>query len=632
MPAQLTRSWRATLAGLAATAAVVVPIGTASAGPERPVTSTSGSTVASARTVVGSSPAEDWASSIVLDVVGRQANHREVALTVDRLERGWEKAAIAVELTRGDEWARATVDDLYQLILHRGPDEAGRSYWAGRLGDGAWTRDVAADLFGSPEFTDLSGGTAEGYVDAVYDRVLGRIPDRGGVDHWTASINDGAPRSEVAIFVFTSVEANGNRVDDLYDHLLGRAPDAGGRAFWAQRLVTSDDLDLAALLISSAEYQARAEARTDLAPVDSGPGAEWVISTPEAHGMDSDTLEGAYDYAFVDGRNTQGVVVVRGGEIVSERYAAGEDFDDWAASWSMAKSFTSATIGIAIAEGKIPSVDVPMTTYYPEWKGTPKEDITLRHVLQMSSGLEFNESYSPTTFETSDIIQMVVFQLDQLAYAAARPLANEPGTAFNYSSGDTMILSGVIQKATGMPASEYISQKLLDPIAMEKVEWWSDAAGHTLGYCCFDTTSRGYARFGQLYLQGGEWGGEQIIPESWVEDSWAPSPANGGYGYQWWLSRLPDSDPEAANWPDVFSARGHDGQFTYVIPELDMVVVRNGSYGKNPGAPVADPNLFGLYPPQNLVPGQGTAPPDEWSDADFLGPIIESARAGEASR
>ncbi len=619
MPALHARSWRAALAVVVATTtALVLPVGSASAAtdgqPSRSVSGQAG----------GTTRAEDWAAAIVLDVVGRQANHREVVLTVDRLDRRWLKADIAVSLTRGSEWAGTVVDEVYGLILHREPDEAGRAHWVSRLGDGAWTRNVAADLFASPEFTELSGGTAEGYVDAVYERVLGRTPDRDGAAYWTDRIVGGAPRSDVAIHVFTSVEANGNRVDDMYDSLLGRAPDAAGRAFWSQRLVTYDDLDLAALLVSSDEYQDRAVSRTDLAPVDSGPGAEWVLSTPEAHDMDSSVLEGAYDYAFVDGRNTQGVVVVRGGEIVSERYMPGRDADSWAASWSMAKSFTSAAIGIAIAEGKIPSVDVPMADYYPDWKGTPKENITLRHVLWMSSGLRFTESYSPETFETSDIIQMVVFQLDQLAHAASRPFANEPGTVFNYSSGDTMLLSGVIQQATGMPADEYLGQKMLDPIAMEKVEWWRDAVGQTLGYCCFDTTGRGYARFGQLYLQGGRWGGEQVIPEEWVEASWAPSPAFDGYGYQWWLDRPDPEDPDLAGFPEVFSARGHDGQFTYVIPELDLVVVRNGTYGKHPGAPVADPNLFGIYPPQDLVPGQGTAPPDEWSDFRFLKPIIDS--------
>lgn len=563
---------------------------------------------------------EAWSAAAVLDLVGRPATNREVVLMLDRLDRGWGHHGIARSLTQGNEWAGGVVDDLYQQILHRGPDQSGRAHWVRELAGDAWTRDIAAFLFASPEFEGLSGGTTAGYVDAVYDRVLGRDPDGSGLAYWVQRIDGGGPRTEVALAVYTSVESNGQRVDDLYDSLLHRAPDGAGRQFWAQRLVTIDDLDLAARLVASGEYRTAAVGRTDTTPTITGPGAEWTISDPAAEGMDAATLAGARDYAFVDGRNTQGVVVVRNGKIVSEWYAPGEDADSWAASWSVAKSFTSAAIGIALDEGKIPSIDVPMWHYYPDWKGTPREGITLQHVLWMSSGLNFTESYDPDTFDTSDIIQMVLYQVDQLAHAATRPFLNEPGTTFNYSSGDTMLLSGVLQQATGMPADEYITRKLLDPIAMEKVEWWRDGAGHTLGYCCFDTTSRGYARFGQLYLQGGEWGGEQIVPTEWVEASWTPSPAYDGYGLQWWLDA---AVPEEAM-PAVYSARGHDGQFIYVIPSLDLVVVRNGSYGKYAGAPVADPNLFGFYPPQNLVPGQGTAPPDEWDDWAFLRPVIES--------
>lgn len=565
-------------------------------------------------------PDEAWSAAAVLDLVGRPATDREVVLMLDRLDRGWGHHGIARSLTQGTEWAGGVVDDLYQQILHRRPDQGGRAHWVQQLAGDAWTRDIAAFLFASPEFEGLSGGTTAGYVDAVYDRVLGRDPDASGLAYWVQRIDGGGPRTEVALAVHTSVEANGQRVDDLYDSLLHRAPDTAGRQFWAQRLVTIDDLDLAARLVASGEYRKAATTRTDTEPTVVGTGAQWVVSTPQAEGMDEATLAGTREYAFAEGRNTQGVVVVRHGRIVSEWYAPREDADSWAASWSVAKSFTSAAVGIAIAEGKIPSIDVPMWHYYPEWKGTPREGITLRHVLQMSSGLAFTEDYSPEAFDASDIIQMVVFQADQLAHAASRPLQSTPGTDFNYSSGDTMLLSGMLQQATGMPADEYITRKLLDPIAMEKVEWWRDGAGHTLGYCCFDTTSRGFARFGQLYLQGGAWGGEQIVPAEWVEASLTPAPTNEGYGLQWWLD---EAVPEEGM-PAYFSARGHDGQFIYVIPSLDLVVVRNGSYGKHPGAPVADPNLFGFYPPQNLVPGQGTAPPNGWSDWDFLRPVIES--------
>lgn len=350
------------------------------------------------------------------------------------------------------------------------------------------------------------------------------------------------------------------------------------------------------------------------------PGAEWAVESPEDHGMDPAVLDGARRYAFAEGMNTQGVVVVRDGVIVAEWYADGADSESWAASWSVAKSFTSALIGIAIEEGEIPGVDEPMTTYYPEWAGTPRAGVTLRDVLQMSSGLDWVENYDPAAIDESDIIQMVLFQADQLAYASDRPSRVDAGTHWSYSSGDTMLLSGVLEQATGMPAHEYARAKLFDPLDMEQVDWRRDAAGHTLTYCCLDTTSRGFARLGLLYLRAGRWGNERVVPGSWVRDSLEDAPASDdvGYGYQWWLAGV-EGAPD-----DLFAARGHDGQYIFVIPSLDLVVVRNGTYVKDPGEPVADPNLFGKYPSDGLVPGRGTDRPAHWDDAAFLAPVIES--------
>lgn len=344
----------------------------------------------------------------------------------------------------------------------------------------------------------------------------------------------------------------------------------------------------------------------------------WAIATPESMGMDPTILDEARTYAFAADRHTQGVVVVRGGRIVDEWYAPGEGPDSWAASWSVGKSFASTVIGIAISEGKIPSVDVPMSTYYPEWTGTPKEAITLRHVLHMESGLQWNEDYDLSDVGGSDVIAMGL-AADELAYAVGRPLAHTPGTTFNYSSGDAMLLSGVIAKATGMPADEYARQVLFDPIGMKQVEWWRDADSHTLTYCCLDTTSRNFARLGLLFLRNGDWDGQQVVPSAWVDDSIAPSANSGdGYGYMWWLGEMPEVDGS------IFYANGFDGQHIYVIPSLDLVVVRNGDYVKSECPPVADPNLFGRYPPSGLSPGAGTRPPASWNHNDFLRPIVES--------
>jgi CubicO group peptidase (beta-lactamase class C family) len=355
-------------------------------------------------------------------------------------------------------------------------------------------------------------------------------------------------------------------------------------------------------------------------PADPG---RWVVEAPEEHGLDPATLEQARTYAFADGKNTQGVVVVRDGVIVAEWYADGAGPDSWVASWSVAKSFTSATVGIAIEEGLIPGVDEPMTTWYPDFAGTEREDMTLRDVLQMGSGLDWVEDYDPASAAESDIIRMVTGERDELAYAASQPAEVAPGSRFSYSSGDTMLLSGVIEQATGMPADAYATDVLFEPLGLDRAEWWRDGAGHTLTYCCFDSTSRDFARFGQLYLQGGRWGDRQLVPEQWVDDSLVPSDASeeagDPYGYQWWLG-----EPEGID-EDVFAAVGHDGQWIYVIPGLDMVVVRNGTYVKNPGPPVADPNLFPVYPSDGLVSGQGTSPPDDWDTSEFLRPILASA-------
>ena len=348
------------------------------------------------------------------------------------------------------------------------------------------------------------------------------------------------------------------------------------------------------------------------------PGAEWAVAPPADEGVDPGQLAEARSYAFGPGRNTQGVVVVRHGKIVAEWYAPGADEDSYAASWSVGKSFASALVGIAIEQGKIPSVDEPMTTYFPQWKGTDKAAMTLRNVMQMESGLAWNEDYGPAGAADSQVAQMIVNHPDELAYVADQPLAEKPGTRWSYSSGDAMLLSAVIGRATGMSAEAYAEQVLFGPIGIDQVDWWQDAKGHTLTFCCLDTTSRDFARFGLLYLHDGRWGDRQVVPSAWVHDSIQNAPGASGYGYMWWLGP-PSGAPK-----DTYAAIGHDGQYIYVIPSLDLVVVRNGTYVKDPGPPIADPNLFSKYPPDGLVKGKGTLAPNDWDDSTFLTAIVKA--------
>lgn len=390
-------------------------------------------------------------------------------------------------------------------------------------------------------------------------------------------------------------------------------------------------LSLSALPACSGDVASRTSSIEEMPPPDTArvaladprrasfPAPEWEVRSPEEQGLRASGLDAALDYAFRPEKNTQGVVIIRGRAIVAERYEEGRDAGSFGASWSVAKSFASAVIGIAIEHGYIPSVDVPLTDYYPDWADTPKAEIRLRHVLQMASGLAWTEDYESSEAETSDVIQMVL-SADALEYASSVPSMHAPGTVFNYSSGDTMLVSGVLEQATGMSAAEFAARELFSKIGMTKVDWWRDTASHTLTYCCLDTSARDFAKFGLLFLERGEWNGKRIISEAWIDDSLRASPSDPGYGYFFWL--VGATTPELP--ADTFAAHGVDDQHIYVIPSLDLVVVRNGHYDKHPGEPVADPNLFAVYPSFGLVPGAGTKPADSWSDTEFLAPIVQA--------
>jgi CubicO group peptidase (beta-lactamase class C family) len=303
----------------------------------------------------------------------------------------------------------------------------------------------------------------------------------------------------------------------------------------------------------------------------------------------------------------------------------------------MAKSFTSALVGIAIDEGLIEGVDVSMAQYIPSWAGTEKEAIRLRDVLQMTTGLRWTESYDTDELLaplSSDVVFLTIFGGLELDYAAGMPADALPGKVFNYSSGTSMLLSAVIQKATGKTAAEYAQEKLFGPLGMRRVEWWKSTDGHTLTFCCIDTTSRDFARFGLLYARGGVWAGKQLVSPGWIASSLAPSPARRNYGYQWWLlgqegqEGPPDRTPPTPSTlpPDTFAAIGLDEELIYVVPHLDLVVVRNGRYIKFDGPPIADPDLLACYPPMGLDSELGTVGPDSWNNGEFLQLVLDAVK------
>lgn len=292
-------------------------------------------------------------------------------------------------------------------------------------------------------------------------------------------------------------------------------------------------------------------------------------------------LDAAIDQAFAEPdssrpKRTRAVVVMRGGVIVAERYAAGITADTPLPGWSMTKSVLNALVGIAVGEGKL-AIDEPAPVAAWREPGDARATITVRHLLQMSSGLAFDEGQSDPR---SDILRMLFGEPDMAAFAASREPAHPPGARWDYSTGTSMILSRVLREALGDDEYwRFPREKLFAPLGMERAVLEADASGTFVASSYMYATAREWARFGQLYLQDGWWRGVRILPEGWVAFTRAPAPAAppATYGAHFWL-RTPGEyrGPEAGLPPDVFQAVGHEGQFITIIPSYDVVIVRLG--------------------------------------------------------
>ena len=352
------------------------------------------------------------------------------------------------------------------------------------------------------------------------------------------------------------------------------------------------------------------------------PTGDWTVVPPEQMGMDSNALAEAREYALRADQNTQAVVVVRGGAIVAEWYADGYDATSFAASWSMAKSFVSASLGIAIAEGRVGGVDDTLDEYYPEWAGTEKGRIPLRAVLQMQSGLDFIEDYADP--QNSDVIKIGA-TADTLGYILANvDVKVAYDSQWYYSSGDTQLLSGVVERATGKSTEEYAREKIFGPIGMSAADWWLDGLGQTIGFCCLDAPARQFAKFGLLFLRNGVWDGAEVVPARWVRESTRTRASQyDGYAYQWWLVQPDTQLPQ-----DLYLAAGKDGQAIYVIPSLDLVVAKNTIYRKPPGEAIAENGYINEFTPGGLTQ-YGTLAAGLWEDGPFLSSIIRSIRGAK---
>ncbi|MCC9166660.1 serine hydrolase domain-containing protein [Pontibacter harenae] len=288
---------------------------------------------------------------------------------------------------------------------------------------------------------------------------------------------------------------------------------------------------------------------------------------------------------------TVAFLVIKNDSIVYEQYWDGYSDESLSNSFSMAKSIISALVGVAIQEGKIKSVEQPVGDFLPEYKEGAKAKIKLRHLLWMSSGLDWDESYSNPFSVTTE-----AYYGDNLKRIIDRLEATEdPGQAFEYKSGDTQLLSFVLEAATGKSVSAYAEEKLWKKIgSVHNAEWSLDRpAGNEKAYCCFFSNARDFARLGRLYLNNGIWNNDTIVPPAYVKaslkGSMIPKASNGKptdfYGYQWWL--LPDYKGQ-----EIFYARGILGQYIVAIPEKNIIFVRLGEKrgerkGEHPGEVLA---------------------------------------------
>lgn len=299
------------------------------------------------------------------------------------------------------------------------------------------------------------------------------------------------------------------------------------------------------------------------------PTEEWPVGELPA-GFDTAYIDEFLTWALAppEGESCciDAIVAVQGGEVMIERYRDGWDPAEPHLSWSMAKSITQAMIGVLVGEGRL---DVFAPAEVPEWSvpDDPRHVITADTMLHMRSGLEWVEEYEGT----SDVIEMLfgAGSADRAHFAADRPLAAPPGEVWNYSTGTSMILSRIIADQVGYfdEGTQWAQDELFGPLGITSVVHDLDDTGVMSGGSAINMTALDFARFGTLYLRGGEWDGEQIVPEAWVDYARLPVADDREYGAHWWLGGVEDKVP------DVFAANGFNGQSISVVPSLDLVVV-----------------------------------------------------------
>tara|TARA_B100001094_G_scaffold324648_1_gene377584 strand:+ start:160 stop:1365 length:1206 start_codon:yes stop_codon:yes gene_type:complete len=290
------------------------------------------------------------------------------------------------------------------------------------------------------------------------------------------------------------------------------------------------------------------------------------------------------DKSFAEGLDhfkTDGMIVLHEGNLLYENYWNNNSADTKHIAFSVSKSFLSALVGIALEDGLIDSIADPITKYLPDFNGTGYEGVSIKNILQMSSGVEFNEDYADPNSDINKFGRAVAKGSSFRDFAKTLKQSKEPGTYHHYVSIDTQVLGFLLAEVTGMSLQDYLHEKIWNKIGMEDEAYYIvDNLGVEMALGGLNASVRDFAKFGQLYLNKGQWKGEQIVPEDWVNASHNTdgphlipgeselSSSVWGYGLQWWVPGFPDTD---------YTASGVYNQYIYVDPITKVVVAKTSS-------------------------------------------------------
>lgn len=298
---------------------------------------------------------------------------------------------------------------------------------------------------------------------------------------------------------------------------------------------------------------------TDYYPTDA-----WRTSTPEEQGVDSEKIYQMLSYIKEQNINLHSIIMVRNGYLIHETYYHPFHKDIPQNIYSCTKSVISALVGMALHEGKIISLDQKVSDFFPDqsvFQDQRKKELTVRHLLTMATGLDWHEEGG---WSREDTGQQLLYSKNWVDFTLNRPMMGQPGQKFNYCSGASHLLSAIITKSAGENTFDYAQTHLFQPLKI-RAYWDQDPQGIPCGSINLKISSLDMAKFGYLYLQKGKWAGSQLLSTEWVEDSTKKQinePFYGGYGYQWWM-----------NWFGGYFAQGWGGQYIFVAPQLNMVVI-----------------------------------------------------------